>query len=115
MTQICIDHYQVILSFYRPPQEVGPDKTSGSLGIEGAWELRGPTGAMVDQRQAVEPDREVYRIHRLLARVVKSWRLLPPSAFELEFADGHVLRVIEDEPAYEFCSVNLPGGVNWYL
>jgi hypothetical protein len=110
VSQICLDHNQIQLSFYPPADEEGLFKgPSGHLGIEGGWELVGPHGELVDRRQRPEADRDVYRIHQLLQRPVTGWAPNPPSAFQVSFDGGYVLRIIDDDPRYEYVSIRLPG------
>jgi hypothetical protein len=107
---LSIDRYQIQIYFQAPEKEHGLQLARpGHLGIEGNWELRGPTAEVIDLRVQPEADRDVYRIHKLLDRAVVSWRPLTPTAFELVFSGGYSLRVIEDDPQYEFCAIHIPG------
>lgn len=71
-----------------------------TLGIEGHWELRDRSGALIDQAQ--EPaTREAYRVHRMLGQRVTAGSLDVPLSFSLEFGNGLVLTVFDDSKQYE--------------
>lgn len=115
---LSIDGHQIQVHF-QPPTEADNAlrERPGHLGVVGNWELRGPRGELIDHRLDPEADRDAYRIHKLLERAVVGWRLLLPNAFELAFSGGYGLRVIDDDPRFEFCSIHIPGhsGSGWFL
>ena len=79
------------------------------IGVEGAWELRGPDSVIIDQN--VEPAaREAYRVHVVLGRIVQSHEVTPPESFTLLFEGGYRLRVYDRSPQYESFSIQ-PGDV----
>jgi hypothetical protein len=71
-----------------------------TIGIEGHWELRDGSGAVIDQAQ--DPaTREVYRAHRVLGQRVTAGSLDAPKSFSLQFDNGLVLTVFDDSKQYE--------------
>ena len=81
----------------------------GVIGVEGDWELRTPSGQLLDHQ--VEPaSREAYRLHTLLGQRVSGYAVDPPTSFMLTFEHGHTLRIFDSSPEYESCSIQ-PGDI----
>ena len=79
------------------------------IGVEGEWELLGPSGERLDGHQ--DPtEREVYRFHAVLGADVISFEVAAPDSFTLHFSTGHRLRVFDRSSHYESFSIQ-PGDV----
>jgi hypothetical protein len=52
------------------------------------------------------PDRDAYRIHRILGHVVASTAVDPPRSLSLCFDDGHELTFMDDLIGYESIDIN---------
>jgi len=86
------------------------------ISIWSRWELRDIDGNMVDQ----SPDGSIASfctsvtiptwLPRILNRTFIRLEISPPEWFELEFDTGDRLRVYDDSPYYESCSIG-PAGV----
>jgi hypothetical protein len=82
---------------------------NGVIGVEGEWELCGPSGAVIDRQQ--EPaERECYKLHHLLLHNVVSYQVSPPEWFSLTFDNGMMLKVYDKSRQYESFSIQ-PGNV----
>ena len=79
------------------------------IGVEGRWELRSASGAVVDSAQE-NVSREAYRVHALLGRTVVKSEVNAPKSFALHFDSGHMLEIFDDDPRYESFSIQ-PGDV----
>lgn len=73
-----------------------------------AWELRGPTGALLDRAQEHEL-RTHFRVHEIIGIPVAGFSIDAPRSFTLVFASGHRLSVSNDGPQYESCIIARPG------
>lgn len=81
------------------------------ISVEGLWELKNDSGALVDGAQdALPKQRECYRIHLLLSATVTSTHVDPPHSFSLTFDDGMVLTVYDNNEQFESFSIQ-PGDV----
>ena len=87
---------------------------TGRIQVEGRWELKASDGSLVDRSEDPET-RSSHRIHSILNVTIASFRLSPPTHFELVFENGHVLTVFDADPRYESFSVHLEGGQSWYI
>ena len=93
LIQVALGEFQVQFHFQ-------PD---GYIGVEGHWELRDASGALVDQA-VPNAEREAYRVHTLLGHTVTATQVDPPRSFTLTFHDGKTLTVFDDSEQYEsFC------------
>jgi hypothetical protein len=86
------------------------------ISIWGKWELRDAAGNLIEgspNASIVAPCTSV-AIPTFLPRIVNQnfvrWHVSAPDWFELEFATGDRLRVFDDSPHYESCSIG-PSGV----
>lgn len=101
MDQIALGQYIVQFRFSGdPPREIG---------VEGRWELRSPSGAVVDSSQD-NVTRDVYRVHALLGRTVLTSEVRPPKSIVLHFDSGHALEIFDDDSRYESFSIQ-PGDI----
>ena len=96
LNQIAMGRFQVQLHF----------SGTGSIYIEGRWELRDAAGEMVDTVQE-HADRESFRIHRILDLPVARFEVDAPRSFTLIFEPAYRLTVFDDSPQYESFSVHL--------
>lgn len=82
LNQIALGRFQTQLHF----------SGTGSISIEGRWELRDPTGVLVDQAQE-HAERDSYRIHRLIDLPVAALEIDAPRSFTLVFDPAYRLTV----------------------
>lgn len=94
LIQVRLGEHQIQLHFH----------PSGSISIEGHWELHDQSGALVDSAQE-HSERETYRIHRLLSTSVIRFSIGAPHSFTLFFASGLALTVFDDSEHYETVSL----------
>jgi len=80
------------------------------IGIEGDWELRDQTGALIDH-QMDPAERDAYRLHVLLDHAVVAREVSAPESFLLRFDSGHTLRVFDRSAEYESFSIQ-PGDIH---
>jgi hypothetical protein len=99
LIQICLGQYQLQFHFH----------PTGYISVEGGWELRDVTAAVIDHGYDV-PDRPPYQLHRLLHKRVLQTKVFAPEWFELQFDGGYVLRVFDDSQQYESFQIE-PGGI----
>lgn len=85
-----------------------------TISIEGAWELRDPCGAIVDQDQE-HAERDCYRIHRVVGLPVVGFEIDPPKSFTLIFEPAYRLTVYDDMPQYEAFSIHTQGMPDIYV
>lgn len=104
LNQIAIGRFQVQLHF----------SGTGSISIEGSWELRDAQGTLVDKSQD-HVERDCYRVHRVLDLPVERFEIDPPRSFTLVFSSGHSLTVFDDSEQYESFSVHLNGLPSSYI
>jgi uncharacterized protein DUF6188 len=81
----------------------------GEIAVGGRWELRGQSGHLVDQAQPTR-DRDAYRVHQLLGRVVVGSQVDAPRSITLEFDNGHRLQVFDSSREYESFTIQ-PGDI----
>ncbi len=117
VNRITIGLFQLDIDFV--PED--PLQAYGLLSLAGAWELR-RDGELVDASEERTREgnerRSSYRVHRLLGRKVTGWTPDPPSAFQLNFEGGYLLRVVDDAVGhFEYLHVSLPGDEmpRWHL
>lgn len=96
--QICIGSFQVQLHC----------SGSGSISIEGRWELRDKDGEMIDASQE-HINRKSYQLHRIIDLPITGFIVDPPRSFTLLFDAGLRLSVFDDSIQYESFSVHLNG------
>jgi hypothetical protein len=104
LNQIAIGRFQVQLHF----------AGTGSIYIEGRWELRDPTGAMVDAWQE-HAQRECHRVHRVLDLPVRHFAVDAPRSFSLVFEPPFRLTVFDDTPEHEAFSIHVNGEPSAYF
>jgi hypothetical protein len=97
--QVAIGEFQVQFLFY----------PTGSISVEGRWELRRPDGRIVDRSRPLE-DRVSYRIHRILGHSVRESFVRAPQSFGLRFENGYDLEIFDDSEQFESCQL-LPMGI----
>lgn len=102
LNQICLGRFQTQLLFSR----------TGSISVEGRWELRDGAGEIVDRAEEHET-RESYRIHRLIDVAVTRFSIDSPRSFTLFFDNG--LAVFDDSEQYESFSINVDGQPPLYV
>lgn len=82
------------------------------IGIEGDWEIRDENDRIVDRsipNDALPRDRDVYRVHVLLDRIVTKTEVNAPRSFALTFDSGHRLIVFDNSRQYESFHIEPPG------
>ena len=104
LAQICLGEHQLQLRFH----------PSGSISIEGHWELHDQAGALVDSAQEHRA-RESYRIHRLLSTAVVRASVAAPHSFTLFFASGLALTLFDDSKHYETIAMEFDGQPGIYI
>jgi len=97
--QVAIGEFQIQFHFH----------PTGSISIEGRWELRDANGQIVDETMD-NKDRTAYRIHRILGQSVRATFVNAPQSFGLRFENDYVLEVYDDSEQYESCQI-APAGV----
>jgi hypothetical protein len=80
-----------------------------SISVEGRWEVRDSTGAVVDGSKP-NAQRDGLYIHVLLGKRVDRFSLDPPHSLSLRFETGHTLTVFDDSREYESFSIQ-PGDI----
>lgn len=95
--QVCLGLHQVQFHFH----------PTGSISLEGGWELLAADGTCIDRRYH-GLDRPPYQLHRLLGRRVVGSEVAAPKWFALRFEGGEVLRVFDDVAQGESFSIE-PG------
>jgi hypothetical protein len=99
LIQVAIGEFQIQFHF-EPAVE---------LAVEGRWELRDPSGRLVDHAEA-NAARDVYRVHQLLGRRVTASRVDAPDSIALVFDGGHTLTVFDSSREHESFTIQ-PGGI----
>jgi hypothetical protein len=102
--QICLGRFQ--LQFHA--------SGTGSISVEGRWELRDQTQTVVDAEQ-VHASREVFRLHRIIDVPVVRVEIDPPNAFSIYFENGWTLTIFDDSPQYEAFSIHVDGRSSVYV
>ena len=100
LIQICIGEHQIQFHFH----------PEGSISVEGRWELRDSTGALVDASTDTDAERDALRVHVILGKIVESYSISAPDSFALRFESGHSLAVFDDSKQYESFSIQ-PGDI----
>src|SRR3954451_21509823 len=75
--QICLGRFQI--QFHA--------SGTGSISVEGRWELRDPSGTLVDAEQA-HADRQSYRLHHIIDVPILRASVDPPRSFSIFFENG---------------------------
>jgi len=104
LNQICIGSFQV--QFHC--------SGTGSISVEGRWELRDISGALVDTAQE-HNERESYKLHRILDVPITRFTVDPPLSFTLFFESGFSLTVFDDPEQYESFSLHRNGQPSIYV
>jgi hypothetical protein len=81
---------------------------TGSIYVEGRWELRGADGSLVDGWIEHEK-RDAYRLHTIIDVPIVGFEIDPPRSFTILFESGHRLTVFDESPQYEAFSIHLEG------
>jgi hypothetical protein len=102
--QICLGRFQIQLHA----------SGTGSISVEGHWELCDEKGTMVDAEQD-HKDRQAFRIHRIIDMPIVRASVDPPRAFSLFFENGWCLTIFDDTPQYESFSVHIEGQPSLYV
>ena len=83
---------------------------AGRITVEGRWELRDPTGAIVDQSSWDTEEqvlaRDMYRIHKIIDVPVSRYSIDTPRSFTLFFENGYALTIYVDPTGSESFDVN---------
>ncbi len=87
---------------------------TGSIHVEGRWELRDATGNIVDSWVEHEK-REAYRLHTIIDVLIVRFEVNAPRSFSIVFGTGHRLSVFDETPQYEAFSVHLDGQSSIYV
>jgi hypothetical protein len=87
---------------------------AGSISAESRWELRGPSGDMVDAA-CEHTERDCYRVHQVIDVPVVRFCIDAPRSFTLFFSSGHALSIFDDSEQYESFSVHLEGGERFFI
>ncbi|MDB6119739.1 MAG: hypothetical protein JWO08_3520 [Verrucomicrobiaceae bacterium] len=85
-----------------------------AIHVEGRWELKDAEGTIVDSEQE-HPDRDIYRIHRIIDIPVVRFTLDAPRSFTLFFESGHSLAIYDDSELQECFSVHFTGEPSLYI
>lgn len=100
LIQIAIGEHQVQFHFH----------PEGCISVHGKWELRDSPGVLVDESTDTNAERDAYRLHVILGKVVESYSVSAPHSFSLQFETGHALTVFDDCKQYESFSIQ-PGDI----
>ena len=87
---------------------------AGGIGGQGTWELRDPSGQIIDSSQD-HAGRDCYRIHRIIDIPITSFSIDPPRSFTLIFESGHSLVIIYDDPYYEAFLIDFEGMTSFII
>ena len=85
-----------------------------AIHVEGRWELRDTSGVLVDSEQE-HPDREAYRVHRIIDVPIVRFTIDAPRSFTLFFESGHGLTIYDESEQYESFSVHFTGEPSLYI
>src|SRR5208283_1623110 len=85
LNQIALGRFQTQLHF----------AGTGSIFIEGRWELRDPLGALLDAKTE-HTERDCYRIHSVLDLPVARYEIDAPRSFTLVFEPAYRLTVFDE-------------------
>jgi hypothetical protein len=86
----------------------------GAIHVEGRWELRDPSGAVLDFEQE-HANRTVYRVHEILDVPIVRFSIDAPRSFMICFESGHTLTIYDDSDRYESFSLHLDGRPGLYV
>jgi hypothetical protein len=81
---------------------------AGSICAESRWELRGPSGDIVDAA-CEHAERDSYRVHQVIDVPVVRLSIDAPRSFTLFFESGDALTFFDDSERYESLAVHLEG------
>ena len=81
---------------------------TGSIFAESRWELRGPSGEIVDAA-CERAERDCHRVHQVIDVPVARYSIDAQRSFTLFFKSGHALTVFDDSEQYESFSPHLDG------
>src|SRR5262245_28239061 len=81
---------------------------TGSIFVEGRWELRNSKGE-VEDAWVEHATRQSFRLHTIIDVPIVSYELEPPRSFTFTFQNGLRLTVFDDTPQYESFSIHLNG------
>jgi hypothetical protein len=104
LNQIGLGRFQLQLHF----------SGTGSIFIEGRWELHDPSGILLDAEKE-HAERDSYRIHRVLDLPVARFEIDPPRSFTLVFEPSYRLTVFDETPQYESFSLHMKGRGGLYV
>jgi hypothetical protein len=90
LIQVCLGSYQLQFQFH----------PTGSIYVEGDWELRDGKGEVID-RSHEEGERPPYQLHRLLSRRVTDTEVSAPKSIAIMFETGYILRLFDNSEQYE--------------
>jgi len=96
--QVCLGRFQLQLHA----------SGTGSISVEGRWELRDSRGELLDAACEHE-DREAYRVHHIIDVPIAAAEIDAPRSFTIRFQNGCSLTVFDDTPQHEACSLNIDG------
>jgi hypothetical protein len=102
--QVCLGRFQV--QFHA--------SGTGSILIEGHWELRDQTGALVDSDKE-HAERKCFYLHLIIDVPIIQVKVEPPRSFSLCFQSGLILTVFDDSLHYESFSLHLDGRGSIYV
>lgn len=102
--QICLGRFQI--QFHA--------SGTGSIFVEGRWELRDREGELVDEDRE-HSKRDAFRVHPILDVPVVRTDIDPPHSFALVFENGWTLSIFDDSPQYESFSIHLQGQPSLYV
>jgi hypothetical protein len=108
LDQICLGMH--VISFSFTPADPRAAQTR-SITVEGHWELRDSSGALLDAALAdheLPLDRKLYRVHQALGRTVLGYEIRAPQSIILKLSEGLTLTVSDDSDGYESIHV-MPG------
>jgi hypothetical protein len=100
LVQLCLGQYQLQFHFH----------PSGSISVEGKWELRDADDMLVDGGERDVLSKDAIRAHRLLGKRVNEASVDAPRSFSLCFEGGDVLTIYDDSSEYESFSIQ-PGNI----
>src|SRR5262245_25718646 len=87
---------------------------TGTISVEGRWELRGSGGDIIDAW--TEPEqREADRLHSIIDVPVIRYAIDSPWSFTNACENGHRLTVFDDTPQYEAFAIHLDGQPSMYV
>src|SRR5438067_2138352 len=78
--------------------------------VQGDWQLREPSGELIDWGVDPPASREFYRVHLLLDKTVTNFTVDPPRSFTLYFDDGLSLTVFDSFQQFESFQI-WPAGI----